>query len=360
MASHYLKENNHLIKSDSQILVTGAGGFIGKRVVASLLEYGFTNIRCLVRPSANPKGIYTLLGISPDDSRIEIYQGNLLSNRDCYNITNDAQVIYHLAAGRGLKSFPDAYLNSVITTRNLLDGILKHKCLKRLVNISSFAVYSNRNKPIRSTLDENCPIEKNPALRGSPYCYAKIRQEKIVFEYSAKHDLPYVTLRPGVVYGPGNEQIHGRVGLGTFGIFLHLGGSNQIPLSYVENCADAIILSGILKKVDAGEVFNVVDDNLPTSLRFLQLYKDNVKRFPSIYVPQFLSFFLCYLWEVYSKWSKGQLPNAFNRKVWHATWRKTFYSNEKIKRHLGWSQKIETNEGLNAYFKSCREKIRHD
>ena len=58
----------------------------------------------------------------------------------------------------------------------------------------------------------------------------------------------------------------------AFGIFLHLGGSNPIPFTYVDNCADAIVLAGLTPGVD-GEVFNVVDDNLPTSRQFLRLYK---------------------------------------------------------------------------------------
>ena len=114
-----------------------------------------------------------------------------------------------------------------------------------------------------------------------------------------KYGIPYVIVRPGSVYGPGKEAIPGRVGIDTFGIFMHLGGSNKIALTYVDNCAEAIVLAGIMKGID-GEVFNIVDDDLPSSRRFLSLYKRNVKRFKSIYVPHALSYFLCYLWEKYS------------------------------------------------------------
>ena len=59
----------------------------------------------------------------------------------------------------------------------------------------------------------------------------------------------------------------GRVGIDTFGVFLHLGGSNQIPLTYVDNCADAIALAGLKPGID-GEVFNIGGDT-PVSLREL-------------------------------------------------------------------------------------------
>src|SRR5207302_3097537 len=123
--------------------------------------------------------------------------------------------------------------------------------------------------------------------------------------------IPYVIVRPGYVYGPGNEPITSRVGIGTFGLFLHLGGSNSIPFTYVDNCADAIVLAGLKRGVE-GEVFNVVDDDSPSSRAFLRLYKKKVGGFRSLYVPHAVSYALCFLWEKYAEWSEGQLPPAFN------------------------------------------------
>ena len=142
-------------------------------------------------------------------------------------------------------------------------------------------------------LDETCDMEDQSHLRGEAYCYAKVKQDELVAKYGRKYNIPYVIVRPGVVYGPGNKGITGRVGIGTFGIFLHLGGSNRIPLSYVDNCAYAVVLAGLKDGVD-GEIFNIVDDNLPTSKEFLRMYKENVGGFRSIYVPRTISHFLCY------------------------------------------------------------------
>jgi len=326
-------------------------------VVENLLGKGFRNVRCFARNSSDPERIERL-GTRGQRSQISIFKGNLLSREDCVEATKDVALVYHLAAGRGEKSFPDAFMNSVVATRNLLEGTLQHKCLKRFVNISSFSVYSNQHKPKGSVLDESCPVEEHPELRGDAYSFAKVKQDEIVAEYGKKHGIPYVLVRPGVVYGPGNNGITGRVGLGTFGLFLHLGGSNRIPLTYVDNCAEAIVLAGIKHNVH-GEVFNVVDDELPSSSEFLRRYKKQVKRFKSLYVPRPLSYLLCYFWEKYSNWSQGQLPPTFNRRVWHAYWKKTSYTNEKLKRLLGWSPIVSTNQGLELFFQSCRERKRN-
>ena len=351
-----MQSDTLLISPDDLILITGAAGFIGSRLVENLLDRGYRNLRCFARPSSAGGRIEALSDLHRDRARIEVFKGNLLSPEDCAAATKDVAVIFHLAAARGEKSFPDAFMNSVVTTRNLLEASLLHGCLLRFVNVSSFVVYTNMQKPTWRLLDESCPIEKHPAQRGDAYCFAKVKQEEIVTEYGKKFGLPYVIVRPGYVYGPGNEGITGRVGIGTFGVFLHLGGSNRVPFTYVDNCADAIALAGLKQGVD-GEVFNVVDDNLPSSRQFLRQYKRSVRPFKSIYVPHALSYGLCYLWELYSKWSEGQLEPTFNRRIWHSYWKKSRYSNAKIKMRLGWMQKVATQDGFRRYFEACRRRV---
>jgi nucleoside-diphosphate-sugar epimerase len=337
-----VERDDYIIGRDDLILVTGATGFVGSRVIESLLDRGFRNLRCLTRSSIEPRW-----------AGLQLVRGNLLSRQDCIAATENVSVVFHLAAGRGEKLYPDAFMNSVVTTRNLLDGCVQHNCLKRFVNVSSFSVYTNPPEPRQGLLDETCPLETHPELRGEAYCFAKAKQDEIVIEYARKHNTPYVIVRPGVVYGPGNLAITGRVGIDTFGVFLHLGGSNPIPFTYVDNCAEAIALAGLKKGID-GEVFNVVDDDLPSSRQFLRLYKQNVKRFASFYVPHAVSYGLCYLWERYSSWSEGQLPPAFNRRRWRAFWKKTRYSNDKLKSRVGWRPKIPAEEGFRRYFEACR------
>jgi len=350
--------DSYLVSPEDRILITGASGFIGSRVVQGLLDRGFRNLVCFARPSSEPTGIDAIVKQRPDGANIEVRRGNLLSREDCEAACRDVALIYHLAAGTGEKSYPDAFMNSVVTTRNLLDATLAGARLRRFVLISSFSVYSNRQKPRREILDESCPVDEHIELRGEAYGFAKVQQERIVAEYSRKFGIPAVVLRPGSVYGESKVAISGRVGIGTFGIFLHMGGSNPIPFTYVENCAEAIILAGLVKGVD-GEIFNVVDDDLPTSRQYLRWYKQDVQTFKSLYVPHALSHLLCFLWEKYSDWSRGQLPPAFNRRRWHAYWKKTRYSNQKLKTMLGWVPKVPTAEGLRRHFRACGRKLQH-
>ena len=338
--------------SDDPILITGSNGFIGTKVVETLLRYGFTNLRCFVRPSGNVMALQKAIQAVPT-ARVQLIQGNLLSKEHCRQAVDSVAVIIHLAAGIE-KTFAGSVLNSVVATRNLLDACLHNDKLKRFVNVSSFAVYSAKNLRRGAVLDESCETEKHPALRHDPYCYGKVKQDQIVEEYGGTHKLPYVIVRPGAVFGPGKRAISGRVGIDTFGIFLHLGGPNRIPFTYVDNCAEAIVLSAIKQGID-GMVINVVDDNLPTSRQFLRRYKKEVKQFRSIYVPRAASYIFCYLWEKYSDWSERQLPPVFNRRRWAADWKGARYSNKRAKELLGWNPRVSMKEALACYFKYQRE-----
>jgi nucleoside-diphosphate-sugar epimerase len=341
-----------IIDPERAILVTGANGFVGSRLVRVLLEYGFKRVRCLMR-SAGRAAILEDIGRESGNYSLEIVHGNLLSRDTCRIATEGVSIIYHLAAGVG-KSFPGCFQDSVVGTRNLLDAGIKEPLLRRFVNTSSIAVYSNERIPRGGVLNESTEVEKQINERFEAYTYGKIKQDEIVLEYAQKYDLPYVIVRPGVVFGPGKAKITDRIGSDTFGVFLHKGLSNKIPLTYVGNCAEAIALAGLKDGIN-GQVFNIVDDNLPTSRQFLRRYKREVRRFLSIPVPYTVWLAFCTLWDRYSKWSGGQLPPVFNRRGCAVYWKGNTYSNRKAKDMLGWCPRVSMDESLNKFFSYMRE-----
>ncbi|MBK9948864.1 MAG: NAD-dependent epimerase/dehydratase family protein [Nitrospira sp.] len=362
---HSNSENPHtlsgsddlIINPNDCILVTGANGFIGAKVVEELLVSGFMHVRCFVRPSSNLGSINALISRYPGQ-QVEIFQGNLLSRKDCQMATEGVAVVLNLATGNE-NSFAGCFMNSVLTLRNLLDAVVEHHVLKRFLHVSSFAVYSNLSLRRGALLDETCPLENRFMERAEAYCYGKAKQEELLKEYAAKCGTPYAIVRPGAVFGPGKSQLTARIGIDTFGIFLHLGGRNQIPFTYVDNCAKAIVLAGLKEGVD-GEVFNIVDDDLPDSRTFLREYQSRVGPMRSITIPYWMFYILCYLWESYSERSHGQLPPVFNRRRCAAYWKGNRYSNKKLKSRLGWKPKVSFKESMRLYFNDMtRSKSEH-
>lgn len=348
MPSH-LPAKGTMIGVDDPVLVTGAGGFIGTKVVEALLDRGFPEVRCLVRAGGSMAGLARLAAAHP--GRLRMLEGNLLSREDCTRAAKGVALVYHLAAGME-KTFAGCFMNSVVATRNLLDALLETGSLKRFVNVSSMAVYSNAGRG-NGTIDESSETDLRPAERHEAYMYGKAKQDEMVLEYGARFGLPHVIVRPGDVFGPGRSKISGKIGIDTFGVFLKIGGRNQVPLTYVDNCAEAIMLAGLREGIE-GEVFNVVDDDLPTGNEFLKQYKRKVGGLKSISMPYFAFYFLCLLWEQYSALSGGQLPPVFNRRRCIAHWKKAGYSNRKIKEKLGWKPKVPMEAALEIYFDYLR------
>ena len=180
------------------------------------------------------------------------------------------------------------------------------------------------------------------------YSHAKLRQEKLFREYAEKHGVPLVVLRPGVIYGRGGSRLSARVGLDLAGLVLALGGKNLLPLTYVESCADAIVVAG-QNPSTVGQTYNVVDDDLVTADDYLARYVRDVQPLHVLHVPYPALRALSSAVLAYSTWSKGQLPAIFTPYKTRTMWKGTRFTNAKLK-GLGWRPLVPTTEGLGRAF----------
>ena len=327
-----------------KVLVTGATGFLGGSVVARLLAHGEEDLRVIARPGARRDRIEAAHARYPR-AHIEYLAANLVSRADAAGAVADVDVVYHLAAS--MKGAPaDMFLNTVVGTRYLLEALATRPSA-RLVLVSSFSVYGVATLPRGAAVNEDTPLEPHPDRRDV-YGQAKLRQELLCREHAGKSIGELVVLRPGVIYGEEGAGISARVGLSLFGLFLRLGGKNLLPLSYVENCAEAIVVAGRASAA-AGQTYNVHDDDLPTCAAYLAAYEKAVRPMPGISVPYPVLRALSRGLEGYHRWSKGQLPAIFTPYKVAATWGGNRFDNHKIK-GIGWRQLVPTSEGMRRTF----------
>jgi nucleoside-diphosphate-sugar epimerase len=332
-------------------MVTGAGGFLGRAVVERLLAHGYTDIRCSLRRRAN---IHKLdeLSIRFPKAAIEYSIGNLKYQRDAAVAIEDVDLIFHLAAGvRGAAA--DLFQDSVVASRNLLEALGTDRKV-RIVLVSSFAVYGIAGLGRGALVNEQTPLEAHPEWRDS-YSHAKLQQEQLFWKYQRQNGFELVVLRPGVIYGPGSAHISDRVGLRIGDWYLRLGGRNHLPLTYIENCAEAVVIAGAYKKA-AGQVFNVLDDDPPTCREYLGAYRKVVERIRSIPVPYFGLEVLSELLTKYHTYSRGQLPPILTRYKVASLWGGNRFDNSKL-HSIGWKQLVPTNEGLRRSFAAFRERL---
>jgi nucleoside-diphosphate-sugar epimerase len=334
-----------------KILISGSAGFLGLCLSRKLLEKGETHLRCLVRSVSTIDRLENLKSAFPG-ARVEILQGNLLNSKNAEEAVKGIDVVYHCAAEM-IAPIAAMCMNTVVATRNLLEAIVKEGRIKRFVHVSSFAVYGTAPLQRRAVVSEETLLEPNPKKRDDAYTYTKLKQEQLVWKYKERYGLPVVVVRPGVVYGPGGAQISSRVGKTLLGYFLNIGRRNLLPLSYVDNCADTIILAGTVPNIE-GEVFNVHDSDLITCDQFLRRYRERVRRMKCIRTPYSIFWLFSWLVDRYSRYSKRQIPPALNPYKTASIWKGTRFDNAKIIKVLGWRQGVSTKEGLERHFEHCR------
>lgn len=329
-------------------LVTGGTGFLGGAFVGRLLASGVRDVRCLARPGSKTARLEQLVCEYP--GALEVTAGSLDSVDAASAVLGDADLVYHLAAAPS-GAAADLFLNTVVASKNLLLAIAKSGRPVRVVLVSSFSVYGVATLPRGAMVDENAPLEPYPERRDL-YSQAKLRQERLFWEYAARHNLKLTVLRPGVIYGPGGTPLSGRIGLDVLGVFLSLGNRNLLPLTYVDNCADAIVMAGQTPE-SAGQIYNVVDDDLPTCAQYLRAYQKEVRPLRTLSVPYPVLKTISWAVERTSRASYGQLPAFFTPYRTASSWGGNRFSNEKLK-SLGWRPQVSTAEAMRRAFASLR------
>jgi nucleoside-diphosphate-sugar epimerase len=306
--------------------------------VENLLERGVSRVRCLTRSRGTR--VPDIARRYPD-ARIEAQAGNILSPADLERALDGIETVFHLAAD--MKGAPaELYMNTVVGSKRLLEC---GKRVKRFVLVSTFGVYGVDGLKSGSIIDENTPLERHPEQRDA-YSFAKHRQELLFREYQQKAGFELVVLRPGVVYGPPSSGLSTRIGLKLPFFFLHVGGRNKLPLTFVENCADAVAMAGM--HTCPIPTVNVVDDNLITSREYLRRY-ERASGLRSIRVPYVAAMAMSSALAWYSKISTGQLPAVLTPYRARAYWSRHRFTNERLK-SIGWTQNVPTQVALETTF----------
>lgn len=322
-----------------KVLLTGAAGFLGGRIARSLLQAGVDDLRLLVRSGNAADLVAALRRIAPD-AAIEVVAANLLHPPALADACRGVDLVVHAAAGmRGQAA--DMFANTVVASRNLFDAAAEAG-VRRIALVSSFAVYRTEGLRRGAVHDEQLPIESVGVEKGA-YAHAKTRQEHLLAEYRQRHGFETVVLRPGVIYGPGGGAFSSRVGIRAMGLFFNLGRNAPLPLTYVDNCADAVAVAALRGR--DGSAYNVVDDDLPTCSAYLREYQRRLGPMRVLPVPYWLFVLGAHALERYHRVSKGQLPAVFTPYMVRSMYRPLRYSNAGLKA-LGWQPRVATVEGL--------------
>lgn len=304
-----------------RVLVTGAGGFVGRVLCARLAERGHT-VRAAVRAAGRaPAGVaeVAVVGeIGPATEWAEALRG--------------VDAVIHLAArvhvmdDRAGDPLAEYRRTNLQGTERLARQAAEHG-LRRLVFASSIKVLGEATHGAPFT-EETAPA---PA---DPYGVSKREAEEALRTVEAQGALEVCVVRPPLVYGPGVKANFARLmGAVARGVPLPLGAlRNRRSLVYVGNLADALVECAT-HPAAAGETFLVADEPALTPAELVRAIAGALGR-PARLLP---------------------VPGALLRAVGRATGRTAAVDrlagslevdSGRIRRALGWTPPFTTAQGL--------------
>lgn len=323
-----------------KVLVTGAGGFLGKAVAAAAARAG-NSVVAMYRPAALPDAAALPAGVTP-------LVGDLRQSGPWCAALGDVEAVVHCAAAFGDLSAQLA--GTVLATENLLAALPKG--VRRIVHISSFSVYDFDAPGWHGKLDEQTPLETAP-LRRDAYTQTKLTQEQMVRDYAAAEAVDLVVARPGAIYGPGKDWDCGRaMRVGPFDLIF--APFSAMRLIHVENCADAIV-AALTVRLDAPLTVNLVDAEQPGHWPFHRLMRRaGVANGISVPVPYAIVLALGFSAKLASRLffrGRAKLPEMLDPPRQRVRWRALRYPNDVATTTLGWQQKLTLADGIAALAK---------
>lgn len=207
------------------VLVTGASGFIGTKLVERLAARG-DRVTCLVRRHSNraaiePLGVSFALGDVRDPDAVRSAVG-------------DAEIVYHLAGLPTAFRAADLMQVNAEGFRNVAAACAQRDTPPVIVNVSSLAA-AGPSPPDRAR------TESDPPQPVSHYGRSKRAAELIAEEYAAQ--VPITVVRPPIVFGEGDLQMRNVFKcIFRYGVHLALGvAGSHYSLIHVDDLVDSLI-----------------------------------------------------------------------------------------------------------------------
>jgi len=208
------------------VLVTGGGGFLGSHLACRLLAMGhFVSVLGRHRyPNLPPKIIQLQVDLCDPKAISKACQGQ--------------DSVFHAGALPGIwGTKKDFYQTNVDGTRHVIDGCLQHGVQKLVFTSSPSVVYSQTDM---ENVDESTPY---PSHYLSDYPKTKALAEQMVVAANGQQDLMTVSLRPHLIWGPGDPHLIPRIiERATKGQLVRVGqGTNRVDIVYIDNAVDGHI-----------------------------------------------------------------------------------------------------------------------
>jgi nucleoside-diphosphate-sugar epimerase len=230
-----------------RVLVTGASGFVGKKLVIELISQGF-DVKVVSRNISNifPENVQVF---NVDITDLTFDLSSVVEN--CDIIINCAGEIINENAMRVLH---------VDGTQRLLEAFVKYssKINKHWIQLSSVGAYGRSSKPNRKREITELS-ELNP---NGTYEVTKTLADEMIINFSKRTAMTYTILRPSNIVGMfmPNQSFYRLLNAISKKRFFFIGSKESISTYiHIDDIVDALIVCATNKKAH-NQIFNLSND----------------------------------------------------------------------------------------------------
>jgi dihydroflavonol-4-reductase len=327
-----------IASNPSEVLVTGASGFVGSAIAAALRAAGLS-LRVLVRPSSSRANI------SPLDA---VFEGDLTDRASLTAACKGARFVFHAAADYRLwaRDPEEIVRNNVEGTRLVMEESLRAG-VERVVYTSSVATLKLAGG---EPADESRPLPEAEAIGA--YKRSKVAAERLVEAMIRRDRLPAVIVNPSTPIGPRDVKPTptGRViveaASGRIPAFVDTG----LNLAHVDDVAAGHLAA--LRRGRIGERYILGGENVLFSTMLADIAAIVGRKAPTLRAPRALLFPVAHAAEWLARLRGGE-PFVTVDGLRMSRYR-MFFDDAKARRELGYTSR-PYREGLSdavAWFRA--------
>jgi nucleoside-diphosphate-sugar epimerase len=313
------------------VLITGAGGFIGCHLVASQLLQGH-QVRAAdlnIKPLAKWSG----------HQRLDMVKADITDPASVKQLVEDVDIVYHLASAHLDVTLSDRSYRAVNVegTANVVEAA-SAAGVRRFVHCSTVGVFGKLDVPPPAQ-------ETSPCRPTHIYESSKLEGERLALDFARKTGYPIVVVRPAWVYGPGcprTRKLLRTVATGRFVMFGD-GRTARHPL-YVGDAVRGLERCGQVEK-DGGNVYILAGPNSVTIEELVQLVADvQGVKLTLVHLPPIIGHVAGAALQLACRPLQRQPP--FSRRSMDFFLKDNLYDTSRAKRELGFQALVTLREGL--------------